>query len=61
VGVFLWDDICYTVPVKDSGDGQKTRLLLDHVSGWIKPGQMTALMGSSGAGIFPFFVCCQFN
>ncbi|PRP76487.1 hypothetical protein PROFUN_15157 [Planoprotostelium fungivorum] len=43
--VFMWKDIQYTVPVK----GGK-RLLLDHVSGWIKPGQMTALMGSSGAG-----------
>jgi len=42
---FMWRDIQYTVPVK----GGK-RLLLDHVSGWIKPGQMTALMGSSGAG-----------
>lgn len=42
--VFMWKDIQYTVPVK----GGK-RLLLDHVSGWIKPGQMTALMGSSGA------------
>jgi ATP-binding cassette subfamily G (WHITE) protein 2 (SNQ2) len=38
------------VKVQDSGDGKKTRLLLDHVSGWIKPGQMTALMGASGAG-----------
>lgn len=26
------------------------RVLLEGVSGWIKPGQMTALMGSSGAG-----------
>jgi len=42
---FLWKDIEYTVPVK----GGK-RLLLDKVNGWIKPGQMTALMGSSGAG-----------
>ncbi|KAJ3034459.1 hypothetical protein HDV00_005010 [Rhizophlyctis rosea] len=42
---FLWKDIVYTVPVKG---GQKQ--LLDHIAGWIKPGQMTALMGSSGAG-----------
>lgn len=35
---FLWKDIVYTVPVKG---GQ--RRLLDHIAGWIKPGQMTAL------------------
>ncbi|KAI7822125.1 ABC-2 type transporter-domain-containing protein [Kickxella alabastrina] len=42
---FTWKDIDYTVPVK-GGDLQ----LLNHVSGYIKPGTMTALMGSSGAG-----------
>jgi len=42
---FMWKDIQYTVKVKEG-----KRLLLDHVNGWIKPGQMTALMGSSGAG-----------
>ena len=36
----MWKDIKYTVPVPD---GQ--RVLLDNVEGWIKPGQMTALMG----------------
>ncbi|KAJ2176310.1 ATP-binding cassette transporter snq2, partial [Coemansia sp. RSA 532] len=35
----------YTVPVKGG-----SRQLLDNVAGFIKPGQMTALMGSSGAG-----------
>ncbi|EFA79741.1 ABC transporter G family protein [Heterostelium album PN500] len=44
-GVFTWQDIKYTVPVPEG-----TRLLLDNVEGWIKPGQMTALMGASGAG-----------
>ncbi|EFA80736.1 ABC transporter G family protein [Heterostelium album PN500] len=44
-GIFTWQNINYTVPVPE---GQK--LLLDDVIGWIKPGQMTALMGSSGAG-----------
>ncbi|KYQ91227.1 ABC transporter G family protein [Tieghemostelium lacteum] len=44
-GIFTWKNIKYTVPVKEG-----TRLLLDDVQGWIKPGQMTALMGSSGAG-----------
>jgi ATP-binding cassette subfamily G (WHITE) protein 2 (SNQ2) len=35
---FTWKDVNYTVPVKEG-----TRLLLDKVEGWIKPGQMTAL------------------
>lgn len=43
--VFTWKDVCYEIPVK----GGK-RLLLDHVSGWVKPGTLTALMGVSGAG-----------
>ncbi|KAI9502704.1 ABC-2 type transporter-domain-containing protein [Coemansia spiralis] len=42
---FTWKDINYTVPVKGGH-----RQLLDRVSGYIKPGTMTALMGSSGAG-----------
>ncbi|KAF2071314.1 hypothetical protein CYY_007364 [Polysphondylium violaceum] len=45
-GVFTWQDIQYTVPIPGAPD----KLLLDNVEGWIKPGQMTALMGSSGAG-----------
>lgn len=43
--IFTWKDICYDIPVKG---GQ--RQLLDHVSGWVKPGTLTALMGVSGAG-----------
>lgn len=39
---FLWRDVCYTVPVPKP---EKKRQLLDNISGWIKPGQMTALMG----------------
>lgn len=46
----MWDELCYTVPVQKQADGSKERLLLDKVNGWIKPGQMTALMGASGAG-----------
>ncbi|GAA5932006.1 hypothetical protein JCM1841_003594 [Sporobolomyces salmonicolor] len=42
---FTWEDLTYTVPVPG---GQ--RQLLDHVFGYVKPGQLTALMGSSGAG-----------
>ncbi|KAL4990726.1 ABC-2 type transporter-domain-containing protein [Aspergillus falconensis] len=43
--VFTWKDLCYTVKTP-SGDRQ----LLDHVYGWVKPGMLGALMGSSGAG-----------
>lgn len=43
--VFTWKDLCYTVKTP-SGD----RLLLDNVQGWVKPGMLGALMGSSGAG-----------
>jgi ATP-binding cassette subfamily G (WHITE) protein 2 (SNQ2) len=49
-GIFMWDDLCYTVSVQKQADGSTQRQLLDHVAGWIKPGQMTALMGASGAG-----------
>jgi ABC-type lipoprotein export system ATPase subunit len=43
--IFAWRDVSYDIPVKDG-----TRRLLDQVSGWIKPGTLTALMGVSGAG-----------
>lgn len=43
--VFTWKNLCYTVKTP-SGDRQ----LLDNVHGWIKPGKLGALMGSSGAG-----------
>ncbi|KGO44533.1 CDR ABC transporter [Penicillium expansum] len=43
--VFHWADVCYEVKVKN-----KTRQILDHVNGWVKPGTLTALMGVSGAG-----------
>ncbi|BGP56642.1 ATP-binding cassette transporter snq2 [Rhodotorula sphaerocarpa] len=42
---FTWSDLTYTVPVPG---GQ--RQLLDHVFGYVRPGELTALMGSSGAG-----------
>ncbi|ORY72886.1 pleiotropic drug resistance ABC transporter [Leucosporidium creatinivorum] len=42
---FTWKNLTYTVPVTG---GQ--RQLLDHVFGFVRPGQLTALMGSSGAG-----------
>ncbi|KAL5355513.1 ABC-2 type transporter-domain-containing protein [Aspergillus floccosus] len=43
--VFTWKDLSYTVKTP-SGD----RVLLDNVYGWVKPGMLGALMGSSGAG-----------
>lgn len=43
--IFTWRDVVYDVPVQG---GQ--RRLLNNVSGWVKPGTLTALMGVSGAG-----------
>ncbi|KIW13112.1 hypothetical protein PV08_08299 [Exophiala spinifera] len=43
--VFTWRNVNYDIPVKEG-----TRRLLDQVSGWVKPGTLTALMGVSGAG-----------
>lgn len=43
--VLTWEDLCYTVPVPE-GEIQ----LLNHIFGYVKPGQLTALMGASGAG-----------
>ncbi|KAH9911829.1 YDR011Wp-like protein, partial [Epithele typhae] len=44
--VFSWAHLNYTVPV---GKGE-TRQLLEDVSGYVRPGRLTALMGESGAG-----------
>ena len=43
--IFTWKDLTYTVKTP-SGD----RVLLDKVHGYVKPGMLGALMGSSGAG-----------
>ncbi|KAI9742381.1 MAG: GTPase-activating protein [Claussenomyces sp. TS43310] len=43
--IFSWRNICYDIKIKG-----KPRRLLDSVSGWVKPGTLTALMGVSGAG-----------
>ncbi|KAE8147777.1 ABC-2 type transporter-domain-containing protein [Aspergillus avenaceus] len=43
--IFTWQDVCYDIEIKG-----EPRRLLDHVSGWVKPGTLTALMGVSGAG-----------
>ncbi|CCE65639.1 hypothetical protein TPHA_0M00640 [Tetrapisispora phaffii CBS 4417] len=44
-GTFVWNKVCFTIPY-DGG----MRMLLDNVSGFCRPGTMTALMGESGAG-----------
>jgi ABC-type multidrug transport system ATPase subunit/ABC-type multidrug transport system permease subunit len=43
--VFTWRNLSYTVKTPD-GD----RVLLDNIHGYVKPGMLGALMGSSGAG-----------
>lgn len=43
--IFSWHNVVYDIEIKG-----EPRRLLDHVSGWVKPGTLTALMGSSGAG-----------
>ncbi|KAF7189916.1 ABC multidrug transporter atrF [Pseudocercospora fuligena] len=43
--VLTWEDMCYDVPVPS---GQLR--LLKNIYGYVKPGELTALMGASGAG-----------
>ncbi|KAH6950400.1 ABC-2 type transporter-domain-containing protein [Ilyonectria sp. MPI-CAGE-AT-0026] len=43
--IFTWRNVIYNIEIK-----KEQRRLLDHVSGWVKPGTLTALMGVSGAG-----------
>ncbi|KAF2448646.1 ABC transporter CDR4 [Karstenula rhodostoma CBS 690.94] len=43
--ILTWEDLCYDVPVP-SGELR----LLNNIYGYVKPGQLTALMGASGAG-----------
>jgi ABC-type multidrug transport system ATPase subunit len=43
--IFTWKNLTYSVKTAD-GD----RILLDNVQGYVKPGTLGALMGSSGAG-----------
>lgn len=42
---FTFEDVVYTI----NANGEEKRLL-HNVSGYVKPGQLTALMGASGAG-----------
>lgn len=43
--IFTWRDVVYDIEIKG-----EPRRLLDNVSGWVRPGTLTALMGVSGAG-----------
>lgn len=43
--VFTWRNVVYDIHIKN-----EPRRLLDGVSGWARPGTLTALMGVSGAG-----------
>ena len=43
--IFTWRDVCLDITIKG-----ESRRLLDNISGWVKPGTLTALMGVSGAG-----------
>lgn len=43
--IFHWRDLKYQVKIKS-----EDRVILNNVCGWVKPGQVTALMGASGAG-----------
>ncbi|RLV96367.1 Opaque-specific ABC transporter CDR3 [Spathaspora sp. JA1] len=42
---FHWRHLTYSLRVKS-----ENRIILNDVDGWVKPGQVTALMGASGAG-----------
>ncbi|PFH58758.1 hypothetical protein XA68_13278 [Ophiocordyceps unilateralis] len=48
-GVLTWDRLTYDVPTTGGGGGGTRRLLSD-MDGFLRPGELTALMGASGAG-----------
>ena len=43
--IFTWRNVTLDIKIKG-----KPRRLLDGISGWVRPGTLTALMGTSGAG-----------
>ena len=43
--VFTWRNVTFDIKIEG-----ESRRLLDGISGWVKPGTLTALMGTSGAG-----------
>ena len=42
--IFHWRHLSYSVKIKS-----ENRIILDDIDGWVKPGQITALMGATGA------------
>lgn len=52
---FTWQNLNYVVPVPGG-----TRTLLHNVNGFVKPGTLTALMGASGAGMWPTQINIRF-
>ena len=44
--IFTWENICYDIKLSNGSN----RRLLSNVTGYVKPGTLTALMGESGAG-----------
>ena len=43
--IFTWQGVTYTIPVKGG-----CKMLLNDVSGYVRPGKLMALMGESGTG-----------
>ncbi|KAL6452013.1 CDR3 Opaque-specific ABC transporter CDR3 [Candida maltosa Xu316] len=43
--IFHWRNLTYTIKIKS-----EDRIILNDIDGWVKPGEVTALMGASGAG-----------
>ncbi|EDK44697.1 multidrug resistance protein CDR1 [Lodderomyces elongisporus NRRL YB-4239] len=43
--IFMWRNLTYQVKIK-----KEDRIILNRVDGWVKPGQITALIGATGAG-----------
>ncbi|CAK7901271.1 pleiotropic ABC efflux transporter of multiple drugs Cdr1p [[Candida] anglica] len=43
--IFHWRNLTYHVKIK-----KEDRIILNDIDGWVRPGQVTALMGASGAG-----------